>query len=280
MISIPDPDSSSKVADWVELFVATHEDLISKAKLTHLIERELGKEPSESFICDVWCELKTREKYYENSPFTIDQFAVESQNSFSFKNAYIACLIISLFGAGEKTKGATKLFERLTCTAIKRYLRGDAIVFGWPVLPGQSPSIRDRIIEVSSQLNERYVESPRASYKDRGVDVIAWKPFRERRPSQLVVLLQCSAGRNWRTKTGDLPIDSWTQYIHWSFNPIKAFAVPHIISDRDWHEVSKEGGILFDRIRITNLMSEITCLDKVLSKDIDSFVNSKLEELN
>ena len=134
MISIPNPDSSFKVADWVELFVATEEDLISKAKLTHLIEKASGQEPNESFICDVWRELKTREKRYGVSPFTIDQFAMESKDGFSFKNAYIACLIISLFGAGEKTKGATKLFERLTCAAIKRYLNGEAMVFGWPVL--------------------------------------------------------------------------------------------------------------------------------------------------
>lgn len=279
MIDIPNPDSSFEVADWVELFVAIKEDLISKAKLSHLIEKASGQEPKESFICDVWGELKTREKRYENSPFTIDQFAIESKNDFSFKNAYITCLIISLFGAGEKTKNATKLFERLTCAAAKSYLKGEAMVFGWPVPPEQNPSIRDRIIELSSRLNERYVESPPVKYKDRGVDVIAWKPFQEKRSSQLVMLLQCSAGGNWRSKTGDLPLDAWEQYIHWSFNPVKAFAVPHIISDNDWHEISKEGGILFDRIRIINLISEIPCIDKVLSNDIDSFVNN-LDDLN
>ena len=111
------------------------------------------------------------------------------------------------------------------------------------------------------------------------MDVVAWKPFLEksRRPSQVVILLQCAAGQGWRNKTGDLPLHAWEQYIHWSCNPIKAFAVPYVIPKRDWHDVSKEGGILFDRIRIVNLICTDTG-DRTLDKNLTSWINIKLNE--
>jgi len=279
MIRIPNPDSYSVVADWTELFITVTGEFVSKAKLTHLLERVSGQEPSEAFITDVWRELEKRQRLYELAPFTVDSLVVEAAESGSARVAYLACLLMSLYGVASGAKGAAKLFERLSCFAAKAYLGGCAVVFGWPVEPGDEPSIRDRIIELASKLEERYVEAPAEKYKDRGVDGVAWKPFYERRPSQIVILLQCAAGQDWRIKTNGLPLRAWEQYIHWSNNPIKAFAVPCIIPDRDWHEVAKEGGVLFDRIRITNLTSELEKDDKALARDIGRYVTKQLGEV-
>jgi len=278
MIKIPEPDSSSVVADWLELYVATTGSVVSKAKLSSLLERLSGEEPREAYISDIWRELTSRQKLYKTVPFVIDEYAIEPVEDQKPKIAYIACLLIALYGPVNSSINVAKLFERLSCLAVKRYLDGEGIVFGWPLEPGEETSIRERIIHVASRLNERYVESPRETYKDRGVDVIAWKPFSEPRNSQVVVLLQCASGKDWRSKTRDLPLRSWEQYIHWSNNPIKAFAVPCVISSRDWHDVSKEGGILFDRIRITNLIDEIVSKDKLLAKDVAGFIKARLKE--
>ena len=278
MIRIPNPDSHSDVADWTELFVTVTGEFVSKAKLTHLLEQESGQEPQEVFVADVWRELGIRERLYEVPPFTVGRLTVDAAEGGSGRIAYVACLLMSLYGVADGSKGGAKLFERLSCLAAKAYLGGDAVVFGWPVESGENPSIRDRIIELASKLNERYVEAPVAKYKDRGVDGVAWKPFYERRPSQLAMLLQCAAGQDWRIKANGLPLRAWEQYIHWSNNPIMAFAVAGIIPDRDWHEVSKEGGVLFDRIRITNLTSELEKEDKALARDISRFIAGQLDE--
>lgn len=279
MIRISDPHSTAFVSDWIELYIAVTGEFISKTKLSQLLERDTGEEPKESFICDVWTELEYRKKLYNTCPFHIDSLAIEPNASFTPNLAYLACLIMAIFGVENGSQGTSKLFERLVCQAIQKYLSGEAFVFGWPVVEGEKTSIRDRIIDLSVRLNERYVESPAERYKDRGVDVVAWKPFLEKspRPSQVVILLQCAAGKGWRIKTSDLPLRAWEQYIHWSCNPIKAFAVPYIISKRDWHDVSKEGGILFDRIRIVNLICTSTD-DKILDKELASWVNTKLKE--
>lgn len=278
MIKIPNPDSFTVVADWIELYVATTGNTISKAKLSSLLESSSGEETREYFIGDIWRELNSRQKLYDSTHFTIDKLAIDPAENQSPEIIYIACLLISLYGPVNSSDKIAKLFERISCLAIRQYLDGEGIVFGWPVEPGEETSIRERIIRVASRLNERYVESPRETYKDRGVDVVAWKPFSEQRTSQVIVLLQCASGKDWRSKTRDLPLRSWEQYIHWSNNPIKAFAVPCVIYSRDWHDVSKEGGILFDRIRIVNLIDKLKSKDKCLEHEIAVFVKNRLEE--
>jgi hypothetical protein len=156
-------------------------------------------------------------------------------------------------------------------------------IFGWPVLPDVQADIAARVKDVAEAARERFVEAPAERYKDRGVDVIAWQPFDEHlagehRSSQLIILAQCAAGANWRQKTGQLPHKSWTQYIHWACDPLQGFAVPGVISSELWHDISREcGGILFDRIRILNLLPD-GIPDGELKSAIDEWVASELEE--
>jgi hypothetical protein len=278
MIKIPDTNSIYVIADWIELYITITKNCVSKTMMSSLLERASGEEPREQLISDVWCELKTRQKLYCNAPFEIDRLVVEPKEKIDSEVTYLACLLIALYGPSNSDQNIAKLFERLSCLAIEQYLNGEAIVFGWPVEPGEETSIRERIIKVASRLNEHYVEAPRETYKDRGVDVVAWKPFGESRTSQIIVLLQCASGKDWQKKTTDLPLNAWEQYIHWSNNPIKAFAVPCVIPWHDWHEVSKEGGILFDRIRITNLIGALESKDKCLAGEVASFIKNRLEE--
>jgi hypothetical protein len=279
MILIPDPNTIGAVADWIELLLITTGELISKAKLSHLIEQGSGTEPDEPFIQDIWRELTKRNGLYARHPFIIDDLTVESAGGFSPKDPYIACLLLSLFGVQDQQTGITKLFERITARAVERYLAGEAVVFGWPVQDGSSPSIRQRVLDVSQRLAERFAEAPRESYKDRGVDVIGWKSFGEKRSGQLVILLQCAAGLAGRGKTTCLPLASWQQYIHWACDPIRAFAVPCIIPERDWHDISREGGIVFDRVRIINLLDD-SSLDEELAEELRIWVETQLTELN
>ena len=275
MIPIPNPDSAFSVADWVELAVATTEQILSKTRISRLIEQQTGVEPEEAFLSDVWRELSVREKLYVQQPFKVDSLSVEICADFSAKIPYMTCLLMSLLGVGRTRRKTAKLFERMTAVAVKKYLCGDAVVFGWPVEAGGRSSIKDRVRELAGRLNERFAEPPRAEYKDRGVDVVGWKPFGEPRSNQIVVLLQCAAGQDWRYKTTELPIGSWEQYIRWAHNPITAFAVPCIISDALWHDVSREAGILFDRVRIINLISHET-LDNSLEKELARWVCAEL----
>ena len=276
MISMPDPSSIIVVADWIELFVATTGRILSKASLSHFIEGNLGNEPSESFISDIWRELICRQKLYDNSPFEVYERTIKPKENLQSNPEYLVCLILSLFGVHDKD--SPKLFERLTCRAVEKYLSGEAFVIGWPTTNGQPASIKQKCINVADRLNERFVEPPSTRYKDRGVDIVGWKPFSEGRSGQVVVLLQCAAGHDWAAKRS-VPLGAWQQYIHWAYDPVKAFAVPGIVTERDWHDKSRDNGIIFDRIRITNLLPNGTD-DGELSTALKDWVKAQLDEIN
>ncbi|WP_158615497.1 hypothetical protein [Acidipila sp. EB88] len=174
---------------------------------------------------------------------------------------YEVCLLFSLYGASNQTGSKPKLFERMTAEAISQHIGGPFFVFGWPVLDDVETAIAERVKQVADLLRERFAEAPSARYKDRGVDIICWKPFAEpdfdgRRSGQLVVLSQCAAGHDWRKKTRELPMSSWRQYIHWANDPVPAFAVPCVILDDLWHDINREvEGLVFDRVRLINHLS-------------------------
>lgn len=281
MIQLPNPRDRSQVADWVELNVSVTGEALSKSHVAAVIERAGGNEPSENFIGDVWRELERRQRLYSDPPFLVGDTRIEKNENTPSSWSYLACLILSLFGARD-TRVPTKLFERISCLAVKRYISGKAIVFGWPFEAGESESIdADSLIgrkirQLAEVIGEKFIEAPPARFNDRGVDVVGWMPFVDRRTSQSVLLVQCAAGHDWKDKL-PVPLDAWCQYIHWAHNPKKAFAVPCVISESDWHEKSKDKGMLFDRIRLINLLFDGLQNDD-LETEVEQWVRSQLPE--
>jgi hypothetical protein len=282
MLPLPDPTSIRKVADWIELSLSTGTERFSKPQLSSALERSGGSEPSEAFISDVWKELGYRQRLYSQPVFVLGERVVERRNEIEIGNEYLACLILSLYGVRGTTRDPGKLFERITFRAVKAYLSAKAIVFGWPThiengVGDEESQIKRKIRQVAEELGERFVEAPPARFNDRGVDVIGWIPFPEGRSSQIVLLIQCYAGQDWKGKI-PVPLDSWYQYIHWGFNPIRGFAIPSVIPERDWHETATDKGLLFDRPRIINSLSTGT-YDGELAVEVTAWVGEQLYEL-
>lgn len=282
MIEIPDPNSVPEVADWVELSIAIANIHLPKAAVASAIEGATGEEPSEAFIASVWRELERRQNLYTRVFFRVEDRVVEPEAD-TWSSEYLACLLLSVYGVQGHAQLPAKLFERLTREAVERYLFGKAVVFGWPFEPSddtanQSGSaIERKIRSLASELCERFCEPPPARFNDRGLDVVGWIPFGDERSGQVVILLQCAAGHNWRIKR-PVPLDAWREYIHWGCSPIIAFAIPCVISERDWHDTSKDNGILFDRVRIVNLLSE-GIRDQTLNQDLSTWVLQQLADL-
>lgn len=60
--------------------------------------------------------------------------------------------------------------------------------------------------------------------------------------------------------------------------PVKAFAVAHIVNDYEWHEASVEKGILFDRVRIVNSLSD-GAKDMAFRQELSAWVEQQLVDL-
>jgi hypothetical protein len=282
MLPLPDPTSIDRVADWIELSLSTQTERFSRPQLNSAIESFRGTEPSEAFISAVWRELDYRECLYHQPVFAVSERSVARRDEIEISDEYLACLILSLYGVRGTTRDPTKLFERITNRAVKAYLSSSALVFGWPAVDAEEgededSQIKRKIKRVADELGERFVEAPPARFNDRGVDVIGWIPFSEGRSSQIVLLVQCYAGQDPKGKL-PVPLASWYQYIHWGFNPISGFAVPAVVSGRDWHEMATDKGLLFDRPRIINALSADT-YDAALAAAVTEWVREQLAEL-
>lgn len=281
MFELPDTTDYTLLADWVELQLTIEDGPISRSALTSRIEMLTGGSP-ELLVGEVWSELGRRARAYSPERIRVDGDLVYPPVSCAITPAYVACLLFSLYGFDREHRTDPKLFERLVAEALARYLGGEVFIFGWPVMVDQPTDIRERIRELASRICERFVEEPASRYKDRGVDVVGWSPFPERIPdnhrgSQVVVLTQCATGANWEMKTTEMPFDSWMDYVHWKSRPIRSFAVPKVIPQDRWHDISKEGGLLFDRIRIVNLIAD-DMSDSSLAAELTDWTNEQTEE--
>lgn len=274
-IELPNPDDHYRVADWVELTMAVNGSTISTTDISVTVESASSEETEEPFLVDVWTELERRAELYEIAPFEVGDGIAKPNPSYAERTDYITCLLLSLFG--NPGKSGSTLFERLTGHALSFYLSGDPVVFGWPPSPGQPKNIEDKTKFIAKHLREKFIEPPDGRYKDRGLDVVSFGHFRDGRSGQVVLLVQCAAGYDWTTKQ-PVPQDAWDEYIHWAARPVRGFAIPQIVMQREWHDRHKDFGLMIDRVRLVNLF-EAGVSDTVLQADLSSWVEQRLSEV-
>jgi len=88
-----------------------------------------------------------------------------------------------------------------------------------------------------------------------GVDIIAWRNF-DPRKGQIVILVQCASGKNWRKKGGDIKPKLWNQLVFWTVDPIKALTFPYAFdfdspeAEDEWIYCAYDAGLLLDRLRL------------------------------
>ena len=146
-----------------------------------------------------------------------------------------------------------KLFERISRSAIERYLEGHSAGFGAPRddLPS---SFEEALTELCKRIGEGEFRPQRLlNRQDDTLDLIAWKNFSDRLPSKVIIFGQCGAGRNWTGKLGDLQPEEWLrQWINGLVSPIplKSFFTPYRVTPTMWEFYARKAGILFDRCRI------------------------------
>jgi hypothetical protein len=271
---IDSPSSKNDVANWVEFFICATKSNLSKAELSSFLESSSGSEPDNIFIDDVWQELTGREFLYgENPPFRVDFREVVCTLNWKELPEYLTCVILSIDGNTVNASSTGKLFERLSCKAIKNYMGGDAIIYGFP----QKQSVE----EIARSMNEKFNMRPSPNFKDSGVDIISWKSFGDNRKSQIVGLFQCAAGYNWNKKLLQIPLNRWKQYILWSDTfPIKGFTTPVFIDEDIFHDTVTDAGLMFDRPRLYRHIQKSTDEDQSLKRELIDWCNDKINLLN
>lgn len=256
------------ISDWVELQAAINGEM-TKAELDHFLNNNDYSGDTENYINSIWRELRTRNLRYHNiTPMTIDSVSVQTNIVWRECPEYVLMLILSLEGNGWRTNITAVIFERICKEVLEEYIGGEAKVVGFP----QRVSVND----ICTDIEEQFIQELPARYKDRKLDVVGWKKI-DSRNNKLLILMQCAAGNDWRGKTTELQPEVWRDYIRFSCTPTRAFGFAHCVDDELFFETGKEGGIIFDRLRIYRyLKNKDEIRDNTLRTDILNWCNDRL----
>ena len=265
MPSIPPPASDPLIlADWLEVRALLADDRnVSAADLRRELVRMGIPEDEESdveiLVDDTFSELEDRsDACRAGYPFSLNRSVLQAQENGAHW-AYIFCLFLSWRGLGDgRSRGkSTRLFEEVAAVAAKGYIAGESLQFGFPRRT-LSKNFLKAVEEVCQAMGEgggpREGQNSSAA-KDAGLDIIAWKPFPDKRQAQVMLFGQCAAGKNWQDKLSELQPRSFID-IHLqeppAVDPLRGFFTPFRLSKRNWYQKAKQAGILFDRCRIAH----------------------------
>lgn len=265
---LKDYSSLKSICDWIELSVVFNGE-ITKAKIDHILTNNDYSGNSEDYINSMWKELKIRNRRYNDvTPMVIDDISVMSNFNWQECPEYVLMLILSLEGNGWKTQHTGVIFERICKEVLEEYIGGQAKVVGFP----KKVSVK----QICADIDEDYIQELPSRYKDRKLDVVGWKKIDNRR-NKLMILMQCAAGNDWRGKTTELQTEVWRDYIRFACKPTRAFGFAHVVDDELFFETGKEGGIIFDRLRIFRyLFNKNKIKDPSLRSEVIKWCNERI----
>ena len=93
----------------------------------------------------------------------------------------------------------------------------------------------------------------RLTARDGNLDVVAWKPFADRRPGKLILFGQCKTGTHYRDTLAQLQPDAFcTKWVRdpLALAPVRAFFITEALPWSLWRNAVADAGLLFDRCRI------------------------------
>ena len=168
----------------------------------------------------------------------------------------------------------TLLFEELAAEVVRKYLgtRAQCLVFG--TANGQS-DFTEKVNELCRQLGEgggfENRNGAHLRQQDGKLDVVAWKPFTDGLPGQLIAFGQCKTGTNYKDTLAQLQPDAFCN--KWlrdspALTPVRALFIAEALprsARSGWYNTAVDAGLLFDRCRIVDFCDGISenILDKV-----------------
>ncbi len=265
------------------------------------VEREIIDDEQDAFDEAIWTELRFRESVLGDSyPFELItkhsrwELRPRSRRREPVRAAevlYLACLIMSGMRSGllskdgkedeefdRLTRDAANVLQSASFVAASGLIGGESHWFGWP-RPDGTTKMRDALNELilrigHGKLKQRDPAWTTGYEKDGTVDLVVWRPFRDKRHGGVLVLGQVASGLNWIEKSPKTFVDS--HFNDWFEEPLEhqfltAMFIPFMLhskaeeqKDRSFDEVAEDKirqlsiihGTLVDRVRLVDLVRE------------------------
>ena len=237
------PLDSELIADWLELNTLSQDDnAIGFDKLRSLASEILDLPPQRIDVA--FNILKRRSEILQDSyPFDIKSVGmVRRQNWRELPYTYLLRISSGIdhpFSLSlDENADRIESFEHLVVHALQNLLgvNSKAVRFGFPSedRPVEFPKAIEWLSDRMGIKAGQAYRPPRR--KDGGVDVVAWRPFRDRRNGFPVYLVQVTCERNYSHKVFDIDLRLWSGWLNLDTDPVSVLAVPTTISvGEEWN---------------------------------------------
>lgn len=276
------PIGNEEIADWLEIAILSGGQI---GNTNHLLE-EWASDFCGLSTLQVASGLKVIERRAQILgdlyPFQVNELAVIQDKSM-VNSPYNYLLLASRPSYNFKwqtispTNEESEIFEVFVSKCLENYLGKDsvAIPFGWPSKYGRPMEFHLAINWLSEKLGLKPSTSFRPPRrKDGGVDVVAWKPFKDRRTGFPVYLVQCTLQKEFVSKSRDIDLRLWAGWLEMDRDPMTILAIPKTVPPGEqWNEVSANA-IIFDRFRLVQYAVD------VLDQDLLRYLDGKMSELH
>lgn len=179
---------------------------------------------------------------------------------------YLALLLMSVEDADFRRRRQFNVpnlvFDRLARDALLSLLgpKASSRRFAWPRSDGR-PTKFDAAVAWLADLLDLPLGAgeKRPDRKDGGVDVVAWRPFVDRRAKYLIILAQCTIQRDFRWKAHDIEINQWIHWIQFGWPPDVLLAIPFAVplGSPIWDDMHYTASVVLDRMRLCELLQDV-----------------------
>jgi len=275
---------SELIADWIEINALSQSDNASGFdKLRSVVSEKLDV-PSQRVDVSLNLIKRRSEVLLDSYPFEVKSVGMVRRQDWD-KLPYSFLLRISssvshdFSLASDQNTERVESFEKLVVVAMQNLMGfgSKAIRFGFP--SEDRPIEFPRAIEwLSNRMGIKSGEAYRPPRrKDGGVDVVAWRPFKDRRNGFPVYLVQVTCEKNFSHKIYDIDLRLWSGWLNLDSDPVSVLAVPTTISPgEEWNEISSRVVVL-ERIRICELLeiSKIRMIQESATNKYNLIVEEK-----
>lgn len=284
-----------------EVTLSDISDLLNDVKDTNIVVAENDNDSGETElnIAEINDKVSTKIKsifdlclfrsrlYHENEyPFIIKNNQIKIKSRITDKQKiYLFLLISSNLNYFESIESLlTKEFEYISMLSLKKYLPQKATVKSFGKNSQYEGNAIEKIkalaLELGIKLNEENINCiSKHNVQERGLDVVAWIPFEDKVPNQVVLLGQCACGKNWDTKQADT--EFFSNYFYFVNNPIHSMFIPYSLIDTSGNFSQYDrilNNLFFDRKRIIEQFDVIEFLEEFESlKIIEKFIENRIE---
>ena len=295
MFKLPNPPSpqsdTHELADFIEM-MSWDLGSASKREIVAYLGRVDDNDDNEgcnddddensAFLDEVMNEIERRATACGNGyPFCLDlegtvlrhQADVDQEKAIVYRYLLLGTRLNMKSNRIHGEIDGTVLMEELSAKVLQNYLgalRARSLVFGTAVTGDFSDKVESLCRELCEGVGFESLDESTVEANDDKLDAVAWVPFADRLPGQLIVFGQCKTGSNWGGLETQLQPDAFIKkWLRGTIvvNPIRAFCIAEAADRSKWKGTCAIAGILFDRCRLVDYCDNLPrdLLDRILT---------------